>query len=156
MVREGYPGHGPTHLLCASASEIGLQWDLHLLGWLRPGLPVLSNLAGPIQQVKSAILNAWRDKVAADLCAREGFRGDPLLDIAGTLQLLESSHVRERDKALLGSVVGFGPVSYWGDCEDSLCHAGSVVVLTVMVIFFGIVLILLMLRSVKILSFMIS
>ena len=30
-----------------------------------PRLPVLSNLAGPIQHFKSAILNAWRDKVAA-------------------------------------------------------------------------------------------
>ena len=34
-----------------------------------------------------------------------GFRSGPLLDIAGTLQLLDSSHVRERDKALLRSVL---------------------------------------------------
>ena len=40
-------------------------------------------------------------------CAREGFRGGPLLDVTGTLQLLDSSHVRERDKALLrGALVG--------------------------------------------------
>ena len=36
---------------------------------------------------------------------REGFRGAPLLDIAGSLQLLNSLHVRERDKALLRSVM---------------------------------------------------
>ena len=66
--------------------------------WLpRPRLPVLSNLAGPVQHFKSAILNAWRDKAAADLCAREGFRAGPLLDIAGTLQLLNSSQVRDQE-----------------------------------------------------------
>ena len=51
------------------------------------------------------ILNVWRDKVAADLGAREGFRRGPLLDIVGTLQLLDSAHVRERDKALLRGVL---------------------------------------------------
>ena len=35
----------------------------------------------------------------ADLCARKGFRGSPSFDIDGTLQLLYSDHVRERDKA---------------------------------------------------------
>ena len=42
---------------------------------------------------------------AADLCARKGFRRCPSLDIAGTLQLLNSDHVRERDKALLRSIL---------------------------------------------------
>ena len=65
----------------------------------------LSNLAGPIQHFRAAILDAWRNKVAVDLCGREGFRGGPLLDIPGSLQLLNSSHVRERDKALLRSVM---------------------------------------------------
>ena len=71
------------------------------LAWSRPDLPLLSNLAGPIQHFQAAILDVWRNKVAADLCGREGFRGGPLLDIHGSLQLLNSSHVRERDKALL-------------------------------------------------------
>ena len=35
----------------------------------------------------------------------EGFRGGPLLDIHGSLQLLTSSHLRERDQALLRSVM---------------------------------------------------
>ena len=30
-------------------------------------LPMLSNLAGPIQHFRSAILDAWRNKVAVDL-----------------------------------------------------------------------------------------
>ena len=34
--------HGPAHLLVESAAEIGFQW-----------LPVLSNLAGPIQHFRS-------------------------------------------------------------------------------------------------------
>ena len=75
------------------------------MGWSRPGWPLLSNLAGPVQHFKTAILDAWRNKVAADLCSREGFHGGSLLDIFGSLQLLNSTHFRERDKALLRSVM---------------------------------------------------
>ena len=70
---EGSPGHGPTHLLSASAAEIGFRWDPLRMGWSRPGLPLLSNLAGRVQHFKSAILDAWQNKVAADLCSGEGF-----------------------------------------------------------------------------------
>ena len=68
-------------------------------------MSLLSNLAGPIQHFKAAILDAWRTKAAADLCGREGFREGPLLDIPGSLQLLNCSHVRERDKGLLRSIL---------------------------------------------------
>ena len=95
----------PVHLLSASAAEIGFTWDPVALAWVRPGLPLLSNLAGPVQHSKSALLDAWRNKVAADLCGRKGFRCGPLLDIYGSLQLLNSSHFRERDKALLRNVM---------------------------------------------------
>ena len=105
MVGEGCPGHGPIHLLSASAAEIGFQWDPHALAWIRPGLPLLSNLAGPIQHFRAALLDAWRNKVAADLCGRKGFRGGPLQHVHGSLQLLNSSHVRERDEALLRSIM---------------------------------------------------
>ena len=105
MVHEGCPRHGPIHLLSASAAEIGFQWDPHTLAWVRPGLPLLGNLAGPFQHFKAALLDAWRNKVAADLCGRKGFRGGPLLDIHGSLQLLNSSHVLERDEALLRSIM---------------------------------------------------
>ena len=60
-------------LLTASAAEIGFQvgscWDGlgHSLG-----LPLLSYLTGPVQHFKAAILDAWRIKVAADLCGRRG------------------------------------------------------------------------------------
>ena len=104
-MRDGCPGHGPIHLLLASAAEIGFQWDPHALAWVRPGLPLLSDLAGPIQHFRAAILDAWRNRVAADLCRRKGFRGGHLLDVHGSLQLLNSSHVRERDKALLRTLM---------------------------------------------------
>ena len=64
---------GPVHLLSASAAEIGFWWDPLALACSRPGLPLLSNLAGSVQHFKAAILDAWRDKVSVDLCDREGF-----------------------------------------------------------------------------------
>ena len=63
-------GMVPLHLLSAGAAEIGFRWDPLAPAWCRPGLPLLSNLAGPLQHFKAAILDAWRDKVAADLCGR--------------------------------------------------------------------------------------
>ena len=105
IVRDGCPGHGPVHALVTSARRIGFSRDSLLTRWDRPGLPGLSNLAGPIQHFRSAILDVWRNKVAVDLCAREGFHGGPLLDLPGSHQLLNSSYVRERDKALLRSIM---------------------------------------------------
>ena len=95
------------HLLVESAAEIGFVWSPALVGWVWEGLPVLSNLGGPIQHFRSAVLEGWRleSKVSADLCARKGFRGGPWLDIHGSLQLLDSTHVRERGKALLRSIL---------------------------------------------------
>ena len=105
MVSEGCPGHGPVHLLFASAAEIGFRWDPLALAWIRPGLLLLSILAGPVQHFRAAILDAWQNKAAADLCCREGFRCGPLLDIRSSLQLLNSSHVRDRDEGLLRSIL---------------------------------------------------
>ena len=51
---------GPVHLLVSSAAEIGFRWDPHSLAWHRPGLPLLSNLAGPVQHFRAAILDAWQ------------------------------------------------------------------------------------------------
>ena len=99
---EGCPGHGPIHLLAASPAEVGFRWDPLTLAWSRPGLPLLINLAGPVQHFKAVILDAWRNKAAADLCVWEGFRSGPLLVFHGSLQLRNSSHVRDRDKGLFG------------------------------------------------------
>ena len=83
------------------------------MGWPRLGLPLLGYLAGPAQHFRTAMLDAWRNKSAADLCSRsEVIRGGPLLDVFGSLQLLNSAHVRERGKALLRSVM-VGGVWNW-------------------------------------------
>ena len=86
-------------------AEIGFRWDPDALAWSRPGLPLLSNFGWPSSAFpRPAVLDAWR-KVAADLCGWKGFRGGPLLDVHGSLQLLNSSHVRERSQALLRSIM---------------------------------------------------
>ena len=46
------------------------RWDSLALAWSRPGLPLLSYLAGPVQHFRVAILDAWQNKAAADLCCR--------------------------------------------------------------------------------------
>ena len=51
----GSPGHGPIHLLLQSAKEIGFFWDSEQAGWIRPGLPPLRMITGPIQHFRSAI-----------------------------------------------------------------------------------------------------
>ena len=82
------------------------------LAMMRMWLPAMSNLAGPIQHFRSAILFAWQGKVAADLCAGRGFRGELLLDSAPCISI--TLPVLGRDKALLWSVlvVGFGMGSF--------------------------------------------
>ena len=102
---EGCSGHGPAHLLVESAAEIGFSWCSQVPGWNRTGLPVLSMMAGPIKHFRAAVFGAWRHRVSMDLCSRKGFRGGPFLDVSGTMQLLNSDHVRERDKALLRGVL---------------------------------------------------
>ena len=63
---------------------------------------------GPFQHFKSAVFDACRDLNSASLCKRKGFRGGPLLDFRGSMQLLFSSHVRDRDKALLREILSGG------------------------------------------------
>ena len=117
---------------------------------------LLSNLSGPLQHFRAAILGAWRNTVSADFCARKGFRGSPSLDIDGTLQLLNSDHVRERDKALLRSILVGGVWNGFllGKNQGQECLVGFVGAVILMVIFSGIVLFHFLLRSVNILSFM--
>ena len=139
---EGCPGHGPAYLLVESAAEIGFQWDSRLLGWERLGLPVLSNLAGPVQHFRAAILEAWRYVSGRD------FVEGPWLDIDGG----------ERDKALLKGCPcwwGLEWLSVWEGPGSACAMLVLPVVLMVMVIFSGIVLFLPWLRSVNILKFMV-
>ena len=55
--------------------------------------------------MECAIFSAWRGRVAGILTSRKGFRGGPFLDFRGNRQLLFSSHLRERDKMLLRSIL---------------------------------------------------
>ena len=101
--------------------------------------------------------DAWRNRVAADLCRRKGFRSGPLLDVHGSLQLLLSFNGREVYKALLRFVplwlVVSGRVFLLVEFVVSLLHVDFVGLLIMMVICSGNVPFLLSLRSVKILSF---
>ena len=98
---EGSPGHGQVHPLPKGASVMGVAWDLMIPVWCRPGLPCLSNVARPIQIFRAAMMGAWRDTISGPLCKkRKGFRGGPLVDVYGSMQLLGSLHAQERGEAL--------------------------------------------------------
>ena len=58
-------------------------------------------MAGPIQHFRSAILDAWHFHVFSLLFERKGFRGVQFADLKGSLQLLTSTHLRDRDKMML-------------------------------------------------------
>ena len=110
---------------------------------LLPGLPVLSMMSGPIQHFRATVFSAWRLQVSVDLCSRKGFRGGPFLDVSGTMQLLNSDHVRERDKALLRGVLVGGCLEWlfcWGRSRDAMSPVGFVVVMIMKAICFGIAL----------------
>ena len=96
-------------------------------------------VGGPVQHFKDAVLDAWRDLNSADLCRRKVFRGGPLLDFRGSMQLLFSSHVRDRDKALLRGILSgvFGMVFSLARCKGITFHVASVEDLMGMVICAG-------------------
>ena len=76
--------------------------------WVAPTFRMLS---GPYQHFKSAIFSVWRGRVDGVLTSRKGFRGGPLLDYSSTMQLLFSSHLRERDMMLLRSILCGGALN---------------------------------------------
>ena len=145
LVGEGCPGHGPVHLLVASASEVGFQWDPLALGWSRPALFSILGLPFLMPGVLRLRLIFAVGRVSG---------GGPLLYVFGSLQLLNSADVGEREKALL--MVGGVWNGFLLGRVKGLYLAGSVVLLKVMVTFSGTAPFLLSLRFVKILSFMIS
>ena len=105
LISRGAPGHGPVHLLLLSAAELGFAWDGAEEGWIRVSLPPLRMMAGPIQHFGAAILDAWRFHVFSRLAERKGFWGVEFADFKGSLQLLNSPHLRERDKMLLRAIL---------------------------------------------------
>ena len=109
LISRGAPGHGPIHLLLISAAEIGFAWDGDEKGWVRVSLPPLRMMAGPIQHFRTAILDAWRFHVFSKLSERKGFGSVEFADFTGSLQLLNSTHLRDRDKNVVKSH------SLWGE-----------------------------------------
>ena len=108
LISKGAPGHGPVHLLLLFAAEVGFAWDGAEEGWIRVSLPPLRMMAGPIQHFGAAILDAWRFHVFSRLAERKGFfflGSVEFADFKGSLQLLNSSHLRERDKMLLRAIL---------------------------------------------------
>ena len=95
LIAHGAGGHGLVHLLLISANELGFAWDGEEKGWIRAALHPLRMLSGPIQ---SAIFEAWHFNVSSRLAEWKGFRRAQFWIIKWSLQLLNSSHLRERDK----------------------------------------------------------
>ena len=106
LISRGAQGHGPVHLLLTSAAEIGFAWDSGEKGWIRVSLPPLRMMTGPIQHFRNAILDAWHFSCFfPKLSERKGFWGVEFADLKGSLQLLGSTHLRERDKMLLRAIM---------------------------------------------------
>ena len=105
LISRGAQGHGPVHLLLISAPELGFASDGDEKGWVRVTLPPFRRMTGPVQHFRSAILEAWHFHVFARLSERKGFWGVEFADLKGSLQLLTSSHLRERDKMLLRAIL---------------------------------------------------
>ena len=71
----------------------------------RVGFGSLFHLCVPIQHFRSAILDAWHFHVFSKLSERKGFWCVDFADIKGSLQLLNSTHLRDRDKMLLRAIM---------------------------------------------------
>ena len=154
----GSPGHGPIHLLIQSADELGFFWDSEQAGWIRPGLPPLRMMTGPIQHFRTAIWQAWQHKVVTGLCKRKGFRGGFGFDFYGSHQLLVSSHFEKETKCCFEPffLVEFGMASCLARLRKKMFLVGFVVLLIMMAIFFGTAPFLLLLNFVINLSFFLS
>ena len=101
LISRSAQGHGP-------AAELGFAWDGNENGWVRVSLPPLRMMTGPIQHYRSAILEAWHCRVFARLSERKGFWCVDFADLKGSLQLLTSSHLRDRDNMLLRAILCWG------------------------------------------------
>ena len=105
LISRGAQGHGPVHLLLISAAELGFAWDGNEHGWVRVSLPPLRMMTGPIQHYRSAILEAWHFVYLLNFLSGKVFGWVEFADLKGSLQLLTSPHLRERDKMLLRAIL---------------------------------------------------
>ena len=107
LISRGAQGHGPVHLFLISAAEIGFSWDSGEHGWLRVSLPPLRMMTGPIQHFRSVLF--WMPGVSmfflSFLSAKVFGALNLLILNNGSLQLLHSTHLRDRDKMLLRAIL---------------------------------------------------
>ena len=93
LISRGAQGHGPVHPMLTPAAEAGFAWDGEDKGWVPP----LRMMSGPIQHFYASILDAWRESFFLPNYTRgRFFFGAEFVDFKGSLQLLDSSHLRER------------------------------------------------------------
>ena len=78
----------------ASAAEVGFRWDIDALAWVRPGLPLLGNLMPGVTRL--LLISVGGRVFVVDPC---------WIFMALCSSLINSSHVRERNKALLRSIL---------------------------------------------------
>ena len=103
LVARGAGGHGPVHLLLASAAEIGFAWDGREQGWLKVALHPLRMLAGLVH-FRSAVLRAWQLTVTTQLAQRKGFWCSVRL-YQRLFTTYLSSPAREKDIMLLRAIL---------------------------------------------------
>ena len=107
--------HSPYCFSCCLS--LGLHWHCDWCMWQRPGLPHLCQISGPFQNFKSAILDAWRGKVSAELSSRIGFGDGRFLDLKGSLKLVSTPHLRCGGKGLLRDILsGGGRNGFFFEC----------------------------------------
>ena len=104
VVGESSPGHGPIHLLTASAAEIGFRWDPVGMGLVKAWVCLCSVIWLALSSI-SRLLFLMLGGIRFLLIFAAGRASEVCLCWHGSLQLLNSSHVRERDKALLRSIM---------------------------------------------------
>ena len=90
-----------TSFCCLAGFCLG--WCGERLGTCLP--PSLRTMTCPVQHFRSAILDAWRSSIFAKLAEGMAFLGAEFSDSQGSLQLLTSSHLRERVKMLLRAIL---------------------------------------------------
>ena len=105
LVAAGGPGSGPMHLLVDNANTLGFTWDPLNSGWVIPACPCFISWLGLIYISRLLFGRLGRQRSALTFAEGRDSGGGPMLDIAGSLQLLHAPHVRERDKALLRSIM---------------------------------------------------
>ena len=150
MVGEVCPAHGPVHLLSASAAEIGFRWDLLLwlglvLVYLCLAIWLLFLMLGVIRLLLT---------FAAGRVFEVGLCWMSMAPCSFSTLLMSGKEIRLCFGASWLGVSGM--VCFLDGLEAKLSHDDFVGRQMVMVISSGNVPFLLLLRSVKILSFMIS